>query len=155
MNTDRKIKVIMTLVITGLLLVPIGVWATRTWTFTADVDTDDVYTRIVCSNGNTYEATFANLVIAWAIPYIEVNMPTCNITWTDTVTISNGTKITGCGNNTIMYLGANENIHMVQLVSRHDIIIRDITFNMNNWSQTYLGNNKSIIDIMGTNSKKA
>lgn len=115
MKLERKIMVV------GLvfLLTTMGVF----WSVTSDivfdtssgVDNINTYTKIMCSNGNVYEPTFANLQTAVNLSGVsEVMVPACNITFTDTLWIPSGVWLHGVGNGTVFFLGDNVNKTMIK-----------------------------------------
>lgn len=137
MEINLKVKVVLTLVIVGLLVVPASYAITRTITSS----TDNIYTRIVCSNGNTYEATFANLQIACNLSGVtEVRVPAVNITFTGTLWIPSNVSLVGVGNGTVFYLGNGVNRTLIRnshgAAGDKNIRISDIRFEGNSHTQT-------------------
>jgi len=131
MKLENKIKLVLTLLTVCILMVPtISILATRTITDTSDT----VYSQIIAGS-NTYSSTFANLVTLCATPGLEIKVPSCNITFTDTLYIASGVWLHGCGNSTIFYLADNINKTMIKNIGgsaiNNDMRISDIRLECN------------------------
>jgi len=108
-----------------------SVFAVRTITDSSD----SIYTSIVTSAGGVYPATFSNLITVCAIPNIKIQLPSCNISITDTFPISSGITLSGCGNSTIFYFATGTNKDMITINSK-DVIIENIKMQFNGAGQT-------------------
>jgi len=148
MKTERKILVSIGLI--SLLLIGATIYSSINVTSirTISGSTDDSYTKIRCGNGNMYAVSAANLATALALG-TEVILPPCNITITSTLTPASNTILRGAGSSqTILFLPALGNKDIMSIVSKQDIKISGICFNLNNRSQT-AHSSYSMIDITG------
>lgn len=131
------------LIILSLVFLSYSPYATRTFSSS----NDDIYTKIICSNGNSYTATGAN--IQTAINSLTsggtVTLPSGTITASG-LTLSHNIRLTGQGNSTILSLNANDD--MIEIANKHGWEIDHLTIDMNNGSSGY--NNG--IDVTGTAS---
>lgn len=107
-------------------------------------DTEMGYSeRIVCSNGNTYTATAANLQTAiYSLNGTGglVQLPVCNITLTTSLQTINNLTLRGVGSNSTLYRGNSVSKHMIY-VNDKNVKIEGINFNGNNKSQGVAMNN--------------
>jgi hypothetical protein len=147
MKIERKLIVIG--LVTLLISISVGNYiATRTFSSS----NDDIYTKIICSNGNSYTASFTNFLVGlyslnttggW------IELPVCNLTVTKTINCPSNVVIKGAGKgNSILCAGALLNKDMMDITAKNWITIKDITFNLRNRSQTY-GSSYHLIDMTG------
>jgi parallel beta-helix repeat protein len=112
MKLERK----LTVVGCCTMLICLGLWsalATRTITDTSD----SIYTSITTSAGGVYALTFAGLQSACYANVTggwTVTVPSCNITFTNTLRVKSNCWLRGNGVSTIFYAAANLNKSMIK-----------------------------------------
>lgn len=131
----KKERVIYAIILSSILLT-VGLWSVFGGVVITP-DSFDVYTKIRCSNGNIYNATYENLQIALNQKGF-IRLPECNITITTPLQVYGGTVLYGCGNKTILYGGTSSNTYMNLInitIGSKSVRIEGIRFDCNNASR--------------------